>query len=557
MHGIKRLTVPDWVLLGALLLTGGFHEYVSCAVSVVLSLYLIMRMARSKALYVQLDAVTLAVTALCAGYGFSCFWAVDRGMAWIGFVKFLPLLLYTVSLRQEENGRQVLTALPYAVAAVAVLAVIGMHIPAVSSLFSVAGRLAGVFQYPNTFALFLLVSELLLLKAAPRKWYDIATLVVLLGGLLYTGSRTVFVLAVAANAVLLSVTGGKRRRIAIVAVGVLGIAGVLGAAFLLPDDHVLSRYLTITLSESTFVGRLLYMVDALPLLLKYPFGMGYMGYSYIQGSIQTGVYSVTFVHNDLLQIALDAGWIPCLLLLAAVGVHLFSKDVCRADKVIVATFAAHCLFDFDLQFLGMFMLLILLLYRRREHVLTVKRPLSVLCTAAGVIGAVSLYMGAALLLPRVGCREAAQALYPFNTQNKLMLLKEETDVTAAHLLADEILLQNKACYVPYSINAAYAFSVGDFAQVIENKRAAIERAPFEYQEYETYAVMLIQGIEAYDRAGDTVSAAVCREELLNLQQMLSQNTARLSTLGSMIVDQPITAFSEDIAYYIEQLEKSS
>ena len=64
----------------------------------------------------------------------------------------------------------------------------------VSNLFLVSERLSGFFQYPNTFALFLLISELLLLKKINLKIIDYITLAVLIGGLLYTGSRTVFLL---------------------------------------------------------------------------------------------------------------------------------------------------------------------------------------------------------------------------------------------------------------------------------------------------------------------------------------------------------------------------
>lgn len=54
----------------------------------------------------------------------------------------------------------------------------------------------------------------------------------------------------------------------------------------------LERFYVFSIKESTFVGRLLYYYDALPVIRKNPFGLGYMGYYYIQQSIQTGVYFV-------------------------------------------------------------------------------------------------------------------------------------------------------------------------------------------------------------------------------------------------------------------------
>ena len=62
--------------------------------------------------------------------------------------------------------------------------------------------------------------------------------------------------------------------------------------------------------------------------------------------------------------------------------------------------------------------------------------------------------------------------------------------------------------------------------------------------------MLMAGIEQYQRAGDSSSVAVCRQELLWAQQQLSANTQRLSKLGTMINDQPVTELPADITAYI-------
>ena len=190
---------------------------------------------------------------------------------------------------------------------------VGMQFPVGEALFSVAGRLAGFFQYPNTYAVFLLVCELLMLKKDDRMLWDYIALIILSVGFLYTGSRTAFAVAVLANVAMLFVLGKRPVRIALL-VGVIGVV-LLAGLLALDKNSVIHRYLTISFKESTFVGRLLYWQDALPLLLEYPFGMGYMGYYYVQQSIQTGVYSVVYVHNDLLQMLLDIGWVPVALVL--------------------------------------------------------------------------------------------------------------------------------------------------------------------------------------------------------------------------------------------------
>lgn len=548
----QKLGFSEAVLLMALLLVGGFHEYISCALTIAMSVFLLIRMKRDGGMKIRRDFLTSAVVAVCLGYGLTCFWGVDRGMAVIGFLKFLPLLLYLFCLQQENDTQQIRNVLPVFAAVVAVVSAIGMQFPAVEALFSVADRLAGTFQYPNTFAVLLLVCELLLLAKPGKKIFDYVILAVLVAGLLYTGSRTAFVVAILANvAMLLSMTQKKVRIVSLIVTGGVCLVGLLLAV---NPTSVLHRYLTISLTESTFVGRVLYWVDALPLLLKYPFGMGYMGYFYAQQSIQTGVYSVAYIHNDFMQLLLDTGFVPAGLLFTALGIWFFKKSVPTADKIIVGAICVHSFFDFDLQFIGMFMLLLLLLSGDKTDKLLIVKPRLPLKLSFAVAALVCVYIGISLAAAHWGGRAFADAMYPYNTQNKLMLLEQEKDIAKANEMAEQILKQNKIFYAPYSIKAKYYYAQGDFGNVIENQRMALAQNPFNHGEYEAYCKMLIVGIGLYQQAGDSASAEVCRQELLIAAKQLSENTQRLSKLGKMIHDQPNTVLSRELQDYVSKLE---
>ena len=550
LRTVKKLRFADWILFASLLLVGGFHEYISCALSAAMSVYLLIRLTGKKTLTVRRDFLTSAVVAVCLGYGLTCLWAVDRGMALVGFLKFLPLFLYLLCL-QQENAEQSLQWLPYFGAAMAILSAIGMQFSAVEALFAVAGRLAGFFQYPNTFAVFLLVCELLLLKKPGKRIWDYVTLAILLGGLLYTGSRTAFLVAIVANiAMLLCLT--KRNVRTFLWMGLGGIC-LLGILLMLGENSVLRRYLTISVTESTFVGRLLYWADALPLLAKYPLGMGYMGYYYTQQSIQTGVYSVMYIHNDFLQLVLDIGWVPAGLFFSALVVWFVKKSVPVADKIILGAVLLHSLFDFDLQFIGMYLLVLLLLSQDKTEKVMVVKPRLPLKLSFCVVALASLYIGTALMLAHMGSRQVADALYPYNTQNKLTLLEQTEDLETANDLADDILKQNTAFFGPYSIKAKYCYSKGDFVGLIQNQRAALERNPFNHTQYEAYCKMLLKGIELYQKAGDSNSASICKQELLAVEKQLEANAQRLSRLGKMIKDQPVTELSEATRSQIRQL----
>lgn len=550
LNSFKKCGFSGWLLLGALVLVGGFYEYVSCLLTVAMCVYLLLRMKKTGKLMVARDYWTSAAVAICLGYGLTCLWAVDRGMAFVGFLKFLPLLLYVICLRQEARTDALETLLPLWGAMMAALSAVLMQIPACKQWFSVSGRLAGFFQYPNTFAVFLLVCQLMVLKKKDKGVWDYILMAVLVAGLLYTGSRTAFVVAVLANAAMLLSVSSRKTRLLLLGAMALAVAAVILLA--LNENSVLHRYVTISLTQSTFVGRLLYWADALRLLLKYPFGMGYMGYFYAQGSIQTGVYSVAYVHNDFLQLLLDVGFLPAGLLIGGLIAWFFRKNVPAADKILAGAVCLHSVFDFDLQYIAMLMLLFYLVSgqeNKPDMKLKAKLPGK---AGLAAVAAVAMYMAVPLLLANWGVNKLSDALYPWNTQNQLTMLEQETDLEQADALADRILARNDRYYAPYTVKAKYSYSKGEVNDLIRYKHEAFQRNPFNHLEYEEYCQMLMSIWELYRKAGDTQSADTCLKEMAAAGQLLEQNRDRLSSLGKLIDDQPVTALSEEVRRFISQ-----
>ena len=61
-----------------------------------------------------------------------------------------------------------------------IVSFIGMNIDQYKYLFSVANRISGTFQYPNIFAVYLLINELLMMyKAEDKKDYLIILMLIL------------------------------------------------------------------------------------------------------------------------------------------------------------------------------------------------------------------------------------------------------------------------------------------------------------------------------------------------------------------------------------------
>lgn len=522
-------------------LFGLFFEFTVCLASVVLLIWLLWRIFRQKKICfsINISFCFLGVTVLF--YLFSVFWAADRGMAVFGFFKFLPVLLFALVFLQygKEEREDCMEWIPWSGAIMTVLSGLFSFVPVLRPYFTVSDRLAGFFQYPNTFALFLLLGLIVLATRTQYSWCHLILAIFLLFGIFASGSRTVFVLTIF-SALCVALFG--RNRVVRKTVLLLLPAGIvlsLLAVWLTGNVQTVGRYLTTSLSSSTFLGRLLYFQDALPVILQNPFGLGYEGYYYAQSAFQTGVYTVKYVHNDFLQLLLDVGWIPTGLFLGAVAYSFFKKGASLRRRLLLLAICAHCLFDFSLQYAVIFMILAAVLdYGALREASLQGLSRSVLPIAGGVMLFASFYFGLASFLAYLGNHTDAVSLYPAYTDSYLSLLEEETDIDQAHDYAEKILSLNSNIAPVYDIQALYAYSQGDFSAVIANKETSLALAPYSLNSYTEYIDMLAAGMQAYAQNGDFESAQYCRETLKAIPGKLKAVQAKTSPLAWKIQDTP-------------------
>lgn len=534
---------------------GVYHEYISCMINVAMLIWLFLKYKKEKRLFYRINTVSVAIGVLVISYLISVLWAVDSGLAFIGFFKFLPVLLFLLCLFQEEkSATKIMQWLPYVAVVMALVSIVGMYLPGLKAYFNVSGRLAGFFQYPNTFAMFLLVAELVILVKEKYKWYDYLCLLVLLVSILLTGSRTVFLLTIVANGLAVLMHRNRKLRFMGITVVIVVVIGVSSYVLFFDSNGILSRLSNISLAESTFVGRILYAMDAMPLILKRPFGIGYQSYYYMQQSIQTGVYNIRYIHNDFLQIMLDVGWIPCLLFVVAIFRTVFSKHVARENKLILLTMCAHSCLDFNLQFVAMFLLIILFMDYNSGKEYILKKHVSKIKTTLWIVGVASCWIGLSLLCNHVKAYRTSDFLYPWNTHNKVEVLATIEDLDELNEVADKILKQNEYATIGYSAKARYAFSQGDFTSLIQYKNEIFEKAPFQYSDCEEYCYMMMKGVSLFLENGDETSAKVCANEFLRTYDRVKNIRSELSEYGKKISLQPRTLFPDEIEFYARDLK---
>lgn len=559
MFGSLKKRAGDEILLSAFLVicffaVGLFHNNAVCFAGAALSVWLIAAVCK-KSLTVSINIASVSVFAIAFFYLISCFWAVDGGSAFFGFLRYGAIAIFALAVMQskEEAKAFSLKSFAYGAVVMTVVSAILMQFEGEKEIFSVAGRLSGFLQYPNTFALLLLCALLIFLTEDKILPYEYAMMAILLFGIFYSGSRIVFALTVVLGLGAVFMRPGKKIKIILSLSLVLAVAAVVVYGLLTDNLYNLARFLTIDLAESTFVGRLLYWQDALPLLLKYPFGMGYMGYYYMHRSIQTGVYYLTYVHNDFLQLALEIGIIPLLVFIAAIVKGFFRRGASKRNRFLILAICAHSFFDFDMQYAVVWFILLLCLSFDEGKPLKIKKGSAVTCTLASVFCILFIYFGIQQSLYYSGNSAAAYEMYNGDTQAALNLIANEENAEAATALCDKVLKKNDYSYFANSAKGSFCFSDGDVSSAMDYKRKALSLAPFEYDEYVQYCEILIYSYDTYRKMGDGNSAEHCKRELEQVVKLLENSEERLSELGKKIKDQPKTKLTGEIEYRVKEV----
>ena len=660
------------LLCFALFQAGGFHTYVSAGLNIILTAGLLVIIFLRGQLRIGKTLFFPALLLMCMMHFAVGFYAVDSSMSIKGGVKFLPVILFYLVLLQlpERSAEDAVRFLPVLGAVQTVLSMIFARLPGFQDRFLVDGRLAGFFEYPNSFAVFLLICLVIAVfrilpdregknpslfpgrsgkgseneMAGGSDGRYMAALIsgvcglICLAGILLSGSRTVYVLLLFAALFLVlyylysvlkmmksslklqedeeaaankkEAAASKKETAAGEKAATIGekdneikktgrrkhflIGAVVFVAFLIlltasgAARVFLSRLRLITASSSTLAGRLLYAQDALRIISKHPFGLGYYGYRFIQGSFKTGVYNVVNVHNELLQAALDVGILPALFLAAATILrllpnrgYLHRRAGCRTAAVLLLL---HALLDYDFQFMSLAFVFLLLLPANSQKILTYtlstrqnvpdqktgkhhnlsaaeaqgKLRLSSLAAAA-VIGAGALIIGLSVwigLSDRAYVYrdfERAEATHP-DTLTELNLLTLMQTEEEREYLADRMMKRNAYASQAYAVAAQLCYAKGDIQSMTIYQKAAIRTDPYRYTLYTDYLKMLCRSAKAYHSQGNKKDAHMCAVFAREIPQMLWNLSERTSSLGWRISVSPVVTLDEDNQKRLDEIK---
>ncbi len=556
------------ILVLTIFLYGGFYNWSLFFLGVLLDIAVLVGI-RSKKKEIRSDyrLAVLVPTVLIFIQIIISFWAIDiiHNMTGIIYYTDLALWMYLCKDLEEEQKKRLLDAVPIWGAVTVLIACLAYPFTGLRQLFWQAGRLGGTFQYSNTYALFLLLGIVIVMhsitgKAGRNKssvssrggtsrrsrqsddllpvkltvpienmksWQKTAIIGLLAVGILLTGCRSILILGIIYG-IYKSVVSTELRKPVLAGLGVLIL--ISGVSMLIPGaTQNVGRLFTVFRYNSTFWGRLLYYIDAIQMILRHPFGLGYSGYYYIQGSEQTGVYSTRFVHNDFLQAGLDSGIVVLVIIIAFVAYQLIRGHQHRDYKEMLAIIVLASLVDWHCQFFTMVMIAVLMLDFGNERestrsVVTVRRMVTGLLI---LLLPLTLYIGAAECMGSRGNKEASLALLPDNTEVLEEMMTNASDKDKAVMMANRVLSYNGYSDTAYNTLMYAAAMDGDVAAVIQNGDKLIELRRYDVALYENY-VHILESMTADCSDSDRELIELRIDEIPKQLAMLEESTNRLA-----------------------------
>lgn len=535
---------------------GLFYEFSACLSGAILAVFLIYWIYRQKIFcFGGINAGLLMAFFLC--YLFTCSWAIDRGMAFAGFIKISPCILFLLILMQftRSEVRDCLEVVPLSGAVMTVLSISGFIIPYFSNWFIDGGRLGGFFQYANTFALYLLLGMAVIGFRNERNLKNMALFGILLLGIFLTGSRTVFVLMMLLLLVLLF----KADKIRLPILGIFGVlfATILVYVILSGDAGGVGRFTKLFTQSTELWGRILYWKDASHLLEIHPFGIGSLGYFYLQPQLQTGVYATRYVHDVLLQIGMDAG-LPALLIFSFVFLKtLFSKKCSFMEKTLLMLIGIHSLVDFDLQFICIWFILIMLFDLGEIRTIPVSlNKEKAFVTVLTVVSGIYTYLGIGFYSGHIGAYDNAVKMLPFETEFKTNMILEATSEDEIIRLSKDVLNTNDAVALAYEGMVLEARQRQDYELMVSYKQESIKRAKYDEKRYEEYLKILEEAMNYYNKRGDIDQIYHYADLAVEIPKMLDEVSRNTDPIAYKIKDKPELTLSDAAITYLSQLQDS-
>jgi len=532
----------------------GINElHIVFLLDIVLLSLLFYKVCKNKKLILTKDIKFILILIWSVSYLITTFYSVDTELAFLGFLKFFTVPIFILLIMQyeysEDKRNKCFEAIGKIGAVMVIICLLAILIN--KDLFFYQNRLGGFFDYANSFAMFLLVGLISIGFKKDFKLIDYFIMSLLVIGIILTNSRSLLIITVVSYiSILIFSKTSKKVKILnsvillIVGISVVFIAGLFG---------VNNRIATTSGNSSEWLLRILYYKDALRLISQNIFGYGHMAWWYMQEGFQTGVYDAQYVHNGLLQVAIDAGIIPALLIVVIFIKAFFEKNRNVRDKILMVVILGHAFIDFDMEFLAI--LLPLFMTLRFDKKFSIKE-IVLAKVGAGILIAVYSFFGLVTFLGNAGLYDKANSIfaYSFNLDKQL---QNEVNSENVVLVAQNLYDKNK-----YFINAAKVLSQkeqaeNNYEKAHEYELWIVKNKKYTMRNYIEYVSFLEEAIKYYYSIDDIKEVKKYIGRLNEVEVMVNTVKETSDELAYKIQHKPRLDIPEEVTKYIEAMNEFS
>lgn len=532
--------------------------YSSLFAGIIMAVCLLILTAVRKEFHFFFNLTTLAGSMVLLGSIISVFFGLDYGTGLEGLALILSAAVFGLILMQikTETRREVLHTMPETGIVLLVLSLILCAFPKTKEFVISSGRLNGLFQYANVCALYLLLCLAVLFRqneelshkesSCVRKIFRLFIMpAALMGGILWTGSRYTFLLTLAL--VIWSLIKNKSTGKSL---GILvGMVVALVAIYVLITGNVSSfgRFTTISGKASTFIGRVLYWADAIPVIARHPFGLGYLGYHQMESVLQHGYYGVKFVHNEYIQAFLDYGWIGGIgfLIMIISGI----KKTRGQQRLLLILISLHMIMDWDMQFFPMLWILLVQFDWEDGKSFVWKWSgcgKKLIMTGATICYIVfSAWLGIGDALDYAGHPDVAWKIYPLDYKYAMKQVYAAQDYDSAEKFAKPVLKLDPCNASVYVLYMNDAFSKGNYQDMIRYGKKAAELARYDDKVLSAYVEKLGKVIEYYEKSGETEKREKAVSAVSYIKRLITDTKETTNPLAWKIKDKPRFTLSNE------------
>lgn len=530
----------------------GINElHVTFIFDIVLLCLLIYKINKNKMFVFTKDIKFVFILLWSFSYLLTTFWSIDTEFALLGFLKFFTVPIFLILLMQykftsEQKDKWFDGIAKIGAIMVIIILLVSLFDKIVTGEFNIffhKNRLSGFFGYANSFALFLLIGIIITGFKENIKLVDFLVMNLLLVGIILTNSRGVMVFTAIAYLLIL-VFNSKSRKKNFINLGVMAVIGLTAVFVMDKGFGIINRLSSISIYSGEWILRVLYYKDAFTVICSNVFGHGYMAWWYMQKGFQTGVYDTQFVHNGLLQVALDAGVIAALLIVVTFVIGFFDKKVKAIDRVLMLIILGHSLMDFNMEFLAITLVLFMTLEFSNKFEI---RKLTLIKTSAICLCGIYIFFGIVETANEFGQYEFSNKLFP--TSVALSKEIEQTRDFAKMVKKAEVLYEKNK----YFLNASTVLSqkeqmVGNFDNAYEHELWIIQNRKYKDDSYIKYVAFLEKVIKYYYAMQDYDNMNLYINRLFEVENMINETRENSDKLAYKIY------MPEKIKTYIEQMK---